>query len=187
MKDFVCNYAIARFRPYRESGEFVNVGVVLHCPQLDYFGYVLERQKHRRVTDFFPELDFDVYKAGLAGLGKELARLAVSDADAVPQMLFGEEAMARNAVFRELVRLREALFHFSEVSTTLAQDPKIKLQELFDFYIRRQFAGEREYQELVMRRDLNDFLQKTDLSRFYKQDQRVGDESYNVVLPFVHY
>jgi hypothetical protein len=38
-----------------------------------------------------------------------------------------------------------------------------------------------------MRRRLGDFLQKIDLARFYKQDQRVGDDHYHVVLPFVHF
>src|SRR5439155_17447405 len=76
MNEFVCNYAIARFRPYRESGELVNVGVALLCPQVDFFGYIFESRKHKRITDFFPELDFEAFKAGLSGLLKELARLA---------------------------------------------------------------------------------------------------------------
>ena len=74
MKEIVCNYAIARFRPYRETGEFANIGVVLICPQLDYFGYTFETRKHKRITDFFPELDLEIFKAGLAGQLKELGR-----------------------------------------------------------------------------------------------------------------
>ena len=62
MNKFVCNYAIARFRPYRETAEFVNVGVVLLCPQVDFFGHAFERRKYKRITDFFPELDFDISK-----------------------------------------------------------------------------------------------------------------------------
>jgi len=187
MNEFVCNYAIARFRPYRETGEFVNVGVVLMCPQLDFFGFLIEHHKYKRITDFFPELDLEVYKAGLGGLTKELASLAGARAGNAPQMLFGGEALARNAVFKELVRPREAIFHFGEIATTLAADPAAKLQELFDFHIKRQFAHDREYQEIIMRKRLNEFLSKTNLARFYRQDQRVGDDSYNVILPFVHF
>lgn len=186
MNEFVCNYAIARFRPYRETGEFVNVGVVLLCPQLDFFGYHFERKKHRRITDFFPELDFEVFKAGLSGLLKELSRITGA-ADEAAQLVLGGEAQARIAVFKELVRTREALFHFGEVGTVLARDPKAKLQELFKFYIERQFARDREYQELIMRHRLGEFLQKVNLASFYKQDQRVGNDDYNVTLPFVHF
>jgi hypothetical protein len=185
MNQFVCNYSIARFRPYRETGEFVNVGVVLLCPELDFFGHLFEHRKHKRITDFFPELDLEIFKTGLSGLLKELNRLARRDEPA--QFVLGAEARARIAVFKELVRPRETLFHFGEIATLLAADPQAKLQELFDFYIKRQFARDREYQEIIMRRRLADFLQKTELARFYRQDERVGNDEYNVLLPFVHF
>jgi hypothetical protein len=186
MNKFVCNYAIARFRPYRETGEFANVGVVLLCPQLDFFGHTFERRKHKRITDFFPELDFDIFKTGLVGLLKELTRVAGPN-DETRQFVTDAEARMRIAAFKELVRTRESLFHFSEIGTVLADDPKAKLAELFDFYIKRQFAHDREYQEIIMRRRLGDFLQRVNLARFYKQDQRIGDDNYHVVLPFVHF
>jgi hypothetical protein len=187
MKELTCNFAIARFRPYRETGEFVNVGVVLLCPQLGYFGYDFERRKYKRITDFFPELDFDIFKAGLAGMAKELSRLANTGTKTNDQLILGAEVQLRLAAFKELVRPREALFHFGEVGTVLAADPAAKLQELFGFYIKRQFARDREYQEIIMRRRLADFLQKENLARFYKQDQQIGDDTYHVILPFVHY
>lgn len=186
MNKFVCNYAIARFRPYRETAEFVNVGVVLLCPQVDFFGHAFERRKHKRITDFFPELDFDIFKTGLGGLLKELTRVTGRN-DETRQFVTDAEAQMRIAAFKELVRTRESLFHFSEVGTVLADDPKTKMAELFDFYIKRQFARDREYQEIIMRRRLGVFLQKVNLARFYKQDQRVGDDNYHVVLPFVHF
>lgn len=186
MNKFVCNYAIARFRPYRETAEFVNVGVVLLCPQLGFLGHAFERRKYKRITDFFPELDFDIFKTGLAGLLKELARVTGRN-DENQQFVLAAEAQIRIAAFKELVRTRESLFHFGEVGTVLADNPKDKLAELFDFYIKRQFARDREYQEIIMRHRLGDFLQKVNLARFYKQDQRVGDDDYNVVLPFVHF
>lgn len=187
MKELACNFAIARFRPYRETGEFVNVGVVLLCPQLGYFGYSFERRKYKRITDFFPELEFDIFKAGMDGMLKELSRLTAVETKTNDQLMLGAEARLRLAAFKELVRPREALFHFGEVGTLLAADPRAKLQELFDFYIKRQFARDREYQEIIMRRRLAEFLQKENLARFYKQDQPIGDDSYRIVLPFVHY
>jgi hypothetical protein len=117
---------------------------------------------------------------------KELTRVAGRN-DETRQFVTDAEAQMRIAAFQELVRTRESLFHFSEIGTVVADDPKVKLSELFDFYIKRQFARDREYQEIIMRRRLGDFLQKIDLSRFYKQDQRVGDDNYHVVLPFVHF
>ena len=130
MKEVVCNYAIARFRPYRETGEFVNVGVVLICPQVNYFGYVVETRKYKRITDFFPELELDVFKSGMGGLLKELARVTGREHDKqLKQLVLREEAQASIGRFRELVRPREALFHFGEIGTVLATDPATMLSD----------------------------------------------------------
>ena len=50
------------------------------------------------------------------------------------------DAQERLGVFRELVRPRESIFRFAEVSTVLADDPSAKLDELFQRYVHRQFA-----------------------------------------------
>ncbi len=65
-------------------------------------------------------------------------------------------------------------------------DPRAKLKEMFHHYIERQFARDREYQEIIMRRHLAEFLLKHELERHYRLDHRVGDETYHVILPFVH-
>ncbi len=188
MNDIVCNYAIARFRPYHETAEFVNVGIVLICPQVGYFGHIFEHRKHKRITDFFPELDVEVFRAGLRGLRQEIARVSGREEEMeTRQLVMREAADANMAGFRELVRPREALFQFGGIGTVMATDPHAKLQELFQHYIKRQFARDREYQEIIMRRNLADFLRKNHLERDYKIDQRVGDEAYHVVLPFVHF
>jgi hypothetical protein len=186
VRELVCNYAIARFRPYRETGEFANVGVVLLCPEIAFFDCRFERHKYKRITDFFPELDPNIFKAGLAGFQKELSRVTSSSYQP-SQLVLGGEAQAGLAAFKEIVRTRETIFHFGEVATVLALDPKAKLDELFDFHIRRQFATDREYQEVIMRNRLAEFLNKLNLARFYRQNQRVGAEDYSVILPFVHF
>jgi hypothetical protein len=84
------------------------------------------------------------------------------------------------------VRPREGLFHFGEVGTALTANPQAKLKELFHFYIERQFARDREYQDVIMRRNLAEFLRKSNLAGEYRTDVRVGDDSYHVILPFVH-
>jgi Protein of unknown function (DUF3037) len=185
MTEFVCNYAVARFRPYRETSEFINVGIVLLCPELDYFGYRFETRKHKRITDFFPELDINIFKAGLSGMQKELGRVPTTAAQG--QFILKEEVSSRLAAFQELVRIRETVFHFGEVGTVLAAEPNTKLTELFKFYVERQFARDRDYQELIMKRELGQFLQKIKMAAYYKQDEPVGDDTYKITLPFVHY
>ena len=55
MKDYICNYSTIRFQPYRETGEFVNIGVLLSCPQVGFFKYRVDKVHHGRISKFFPE------------------------------------------------------------------------------------------------------------------------------------
>ena len=130
MNEFICNYAIARFLPYRETGEFANVGVVLMCPQTGYFDFLFEKRKHKRVTDFFPELNVEVLKAGLQAFALELERLKGTEKYHGTPFLFDEAVTAGQQRFRELVRPRETLLHFGEISTVTTSDPSKKLKSV---------------------------------------------------------
>ena len=48
-----CHYAIVRFMPFVETGEFGNVGVVLFSPTARFFGFRLLGQRISRITNFF--------------------------------------------------------------------------------------------------------------------------------------
>lgn len=176
-----CNYAVVRFLPYRETGEFVNVGVVLYCREADFFDVALETQRRRRVTDFFPELDRDIFTTGRQTFYEELQR--------VKKLLRADDRKLNNetrtGVFQELVRPRESVFRFGEVGTVLAEDPTAKLAELFDRYVNRQFAQNREYQETVMARRLMDVLKAHELVGHYLQNKKVGNDEFHVLMPIV--
>lgn len=189
MKQFVCNYAPVRFLPYREVGEFVNVGLVLHCPQKDYFGFKLVPLKRTgRVTGFFPELDAKLFKAALQGIGRELARVQAGHrllpvTDDVPSEIAKEQVKK----FKEVIRRREGLLHFGDAGTLMADTPEEALNHLFGRFVERQFAQKREYQEIVMRHKLARFLRDWKLARHYELNKKVGDADFHIVMPFVHY
>ena len=52
----ICNYAVLRFQPYPETGEFANLGVVMLCSD-GTFLYRLETRHYKRITQFFSKLD----------------------------------------------------------------------------------------------------------------------------------
>jgi hypothetical protein len=174
-----CNYAVVRFLPYRETGEFVNVGVVLLCHHAEYFDVMMETQRRRRVTDFFPELDRELFTAGRQNFNQELRR--------IKQMLGADNHKladrARLDVFRELVRPRESVFRFSEIGTVLADDPAKKLVELFDRFVNRQFAKTKGYQETIMAQRLTEVLRAHHLN--YRTNQKVGNDEFHVLMPIV--
>jgi len=188
MKEFICNFAPIRFLPYRETGEFVNVGVVVHCPQLDFFDFRVVTRKTRRITGFFPELEVDVLKKALRGLQHELETLPMTatELERVSNVSpkISEYLIAR---FRELVRAREGLLHFGPMGTCLIDKHETAVDDLFSHYVERQFAQGPEYQEKVMRVRLYQFLKDWNVSRFYKKNEIIGDDEFHVNMPFVHY
>jgi hypothetical protein len=74
MNELVCNYALVRFLPYRETGEFVNIGVLVYAPEISYFDFRLAERRNRRVRAFFPEVDPAFYAASVESLHRELER-----------------------------------------------------------------------------------------------------------------
>lgn len=188
-QQLVCNYAPLRFLPYRETGEFVNVGVALQCPQTDYFGFkTVPLRKHGRVTHFFPELEKEVYREALRGANLELDRFQNRH-----QLLPGlrevdqKTAKCRMLEFDELVRHREGIIHFGPLTTMVHRDPEQALKTIFFRFVERQFAQTKEYQETVMRNQLATFLQDWKVSDFFKHNEKIGTDDFKVLMPFVHY
>jgi hypothetical protein len=189
MNQVVCNYAPLHFLPYREVGEFVNVGVVVHCPQTDFFDFRLVPLKRTgRVTGFFPELDAKLFKTGLQGFARELDRIRAGhrlmplQKEVAPDL-----AIAQMARFQEVIRRREGLLHFGEPGTLMAVTGEEALTELYGRFVERQFAQKREYQEVVMRNRLARLLRDWKLTEHYVVNQKIGDADFHVVMPFVHY
>lgn len=61
MKRIAYQYAILRFMPYVETGEFANVGLVMAAPQQGFFAYQLEEKRYGRLTRFFKDLEASTY------------------------------------------------------------------------------------------------------------------------------
>lgn len=174
---YACNYAVLQFLPYPESEEFVNLGVVVHCSISGLLYFRIESKKHRRVTGFFPELDIVSFKGGRVSVANELDRLeTLCRRTRNPE--FGK------AIFSELVRRRETIFRFGKIRTILTADPEGVADQLFDRYVNRHFAQQREYQENVMARRYFDALQKHYPDERFRRDVIVGNASeYHVKIP----
>ena len=63
-RPFVCRADNPAVPSVSRTEEFVNVGIVLIQAKAGFFDFAIA--KHwKRVTGFFPELDADIYRAGL--------------------------------------------------------------------------------------------------------------------------
>ena len=182
----VCNYAVIRFLPYPDVGEFVNIGVVVACPEIGFFDFKMPTRRWARVTDFFPEVDVELLHAGRKMFAAELQRVkTMLTTDRHPdqaRMTFEQEAF--RTCFKELVRLRESVFRFGPIGTAITENPSIKLEELFAHYVSRQFATHDLFQETVMAKRLAAVFRAADLAATLRP-RRFGDDIYHYEFPFV--
>ena len=126
----VCNYALLRFMPYPQTGEMVNVGVVMNCLQPCFLHFFAEEQMPDRVKALFPQQDEGVFETTLAGVRQDVERINARIHDPKTCQI----------VFNELVRPRENTFRFGEVRTALTGDPRNFDEELFRRYVRMEAA-----------------------------------------------
>jgi hypothetical protein len=180
-----CDYAILRFLPYPETEEFVNVGVVLVQANTGFFDFEISKL-WRRVTAFFAELDADIYRAALGFVRQELEQFKQYFGEAARPGSLRLEFPEMKAAFCNLVRTRESLFRYSGIRTVMAEDPASKLEDLFDHYVARQFAAEKEYQETVMTTRLRKVFAETKLTEFYREHGSLGRDDYRVAVPFIY-
>ncbi len=173
--NYICNYSILRFLPYPETGEFVNIGIVLLANNGEFRFKIATRRQ--RVTRFFETLDSKVYTRARNEVTEELSRLV------------GFFASRRNEInllvttFKHLIQPRETMMRFSEPGTVTTTNIGETLETLFDHYVNHSFAN-KEYQEKVLERQLGNLLATSNLKQRYSE-RRLGDSEYDVRFPFV--
>ncbi|MBY5160878.1 DUF3037 domain-containing protein [Salsipaludibacter albus] len=115
-------YVVVRVVPRVDRGEFVNVGVLLHCGAADWFGGRLAVDPDR-----VRALDPDVDLAGVAAALEAVRRVTEGEQDpAIPAA-----AGPPGARFRWLAAPRSAMVQPSPIHTGLTDDPLAELERLF--------------------------------------------------------
>ncbi len=180
MNRFACQYAIIRFLPYAETGEFANVGVLLACPATGYFGAkLMPVRKTGRITGFFEQLDKSIYREAMAYLKDELDRLG----ELVRERGAGNQSFVQQT-FSGLTRPREALLRFGETRVILAEQPAETLRKLFANFVEREFAS-KEYHDQVLERGVRETLRKAHLREYFKPAE-IGNDNLHINVPFVY-
>jgi hypothetical protein len=124
----VCNYAMLRFLPYPETGEFVNVGVLVTCQQPCLLEFQMEQEMTARVKALFPNQDEAKFRDAALAMQAEMQRMKGMVRDPKTSQL----------AFREAVRPRESVLRFGEVRTILTQEPAALAGDLFRKYVRME-------------------------------------------------
>ncbi len=179
-----CHYAIVRFMPFVETGEFANVGVVMFAPTARYFGFKLLGGRYARVTNFFEQMEAQVFRASMRTFREELQRVdSMLKPLGTDRRLKGLDRDAALRLWGEIVKPRETMLRFSEARVALADNPQNQLRALFEYYVERNFVT-REYREQILERGVRGWLKEARLlDRFHPA--RVGNDEYHAQFPFV--
>jgi len=181
MNRLACQYAIIRFLPYAETGEFANVGIVLACPETGFLdARLMPTKKTGRIAGFFEQLDKQVYRRTLSYLDEELQRVRGIVHEAGHH---GGGALVKQ-MFAGLTRPREALLRFSEIRVVLADDPAMTMDKLFARFVERDFVN-KQYHDKLLERGVREVLMRANLREYFKSSE-VGSESLHIHVPFVH-
>jgi hypothetical protein len=176
MTEMVCNFATIRFLPYRETGEFVNVGVVAHCPEVGFLDFRLLGKKTRRVSAFFPELDRAVFRQARDAMALELVRQRAASGD----------DKRRLVEFHAMTSRRESLLHFTPLrSKLISGSPSAALEAIYKDQVERSFAQSKEYRDTQLARRFATMLRAWDLYSLFEKNKRLGTAEYHLQLPFV--
>lgn len=124
--DRAYDYAIVRVVPRVERGEFVNVGVILSCPDEGYLGAGLEVDE-QRLRAFAPDIDLDAVRAHL----DVIPRVCHGGPDAGP---IG--ALSPRQRFHWLVAPRSTVIQMSPVHTGRTTDAAATLERLMAQMVR---------------------------------------------------
>lgn len=124
--DLAYDYAVVRLVPRVERGEFVNVGVILSCPDADFLAAGIELDEVR-LRALAPQIDIDAVRANLA----IIPRVCAGGADAGP---IG--ALPSRQRFHWLVAPRSTMIQVSPVHTGRTSDPAATLDHLMRCMVR---------------------------------------------------
>jgi hypothetical protein len=186
MKKLACQYAIVQFMPFIETGEFANIGVVMMEPKEGYFGYKLQTKRVKRITQFFEDLDANVFRNATNELKVELDRVHNTlKAHGFDRRLKTNNVGFATGLFAEVLRPRETIIRFSQPRAVLADNPKEALKQLYDFYVERDFVT-KEYRETVLEKGVRNLLLNAQVAQSFHKE-RIGDSEFGVQFPFVEF
>ncbi|WP_037088425.1 DUF3037 domain-containing protein [Neorhizobium vignae] len=185
MKKHAVSYAIIRFQPHVETEEFANIGIVLVAPRVSYLDFRLETRRLSRLTSFFDSVEGTTIRDVLKSYYVELKRikdLAGHSGDGQSRFEFELSDNAEH-LFHALTKDREGIIRFSDVRFAMTESPKAKLDELFDYYVRRNFASS-VYREGLLEKHVRNMLRLRAIDKNFKR-RTFNDGVYSATFPFV--
>jgi hypothetical protein len=171
----VFKYSIIRFRPFAETEEFANIGVVAIDGASGQIDFQLAPKRFTRVRQFFEEKAYAAYAHAIDLLNIELPR-----ATEYLTAFHGTDAVK---IFSEIIRPRESSIVFS-TSRVVQSDLGLEalVRSLFGRFVKRELTNDNA--EHLLTKDIRQALHRIGMKHF--RTVRIEDDVIPVTFPLAY-
>lgn len=134
-------YVLLRYRHDPATGEFANVGVVLHSPDHHFLG-VKVRHTVGRLSKMFPGLDSDTLKSSLRTLEGYAKKIAKKEADSLLTGIEDAHVFAKRILPED-----DSSFVWGQLGSGLTDDPAVTLEKLYQRFVAIYDEPHREHKD----------------------------------------
>lgn len=132
------SYSILRYAHDVATGEFVNVGILLSCPGLEFLKAQVE-VRYQRISDFFgKQVDGHQFRRLLRSIE---AAFRSTNRNLAKNPLFEQEAPDAVEIARKILPPDDSALQFHRGGAGLTDDPSTTLAYLFERYVTRYTLG----------------------------------------------
>ena len=134
-------YSFVRYRPYFETGEFVNVGLLICEPEKRKLTYRLVNKNNKRVNDFF-------YRSKLF----ENIHDTISDElNYIVNQQFNFTAQEMATFFHHYVDVKEGIVQYSNAIVGMVDDPKVYINNLYTKFIQNAGVKSESQEQTILK------------------------------------
>jgi hypothetical protein len=133
------SYTVLRYVHDVMTGEFINVGVVVHAPSFRFLG-IKTRRTFARLRDAFPNLDSNAFKSAMRSIERAIRKKAKEHLrnDLLPPV--GDATSFASSVLAG----DDSSLQWSPIGAGLTDDPQATLDRLYDRLVARYDSRQRE-------------------------------------------
>lgn len=166
-------YLIVRFRPYAETGEFANIGVIVFDLENDEADFRLANRRFARIGHFFDPKAHQAYSLAIQNLRIEIPRVT----EFLPEAFASHQASSSSHYWE----LKESSILFSPPRVIKSElSLKLMTNHLFDRFVKREFEKP-EALESALVRDIRRLLKREGINHF--RGVAIDDELIPLKLP----
>ncbi|GHA74414.1 hypothetical protein GCM10009007_14250 [Formosimonas limnophila] len=167
-------YSLVRFRPFAETEEFANVGVLACCPSLNFIDFKIVSPAANRVPLFFDRFDKARYRTIISEFKETLKDLVFKGLNL--------DGAGKRLLFQAFVHPREASITMSAYRVVMSDDPSNELSRLFEHYVRQNFDARLSAEKRV-ENDVKAIIKTTGRSF---TTRTISEHGLSVAFPFVN-